>query len=65
VQPGRVIGETDATGAYVTKNPFAPADVAYTILSALGIDPRKQIHTPDGRPIEILDEGKQIEELYG
>jgi hypothetical protein len=65
VKPGQVIGATDDTGAYVTKRPFAPADVAATIFTALGIDPRKQIHTPDGRPLEILDEGRSIEDLYG
>lgn len=65
VKPGQVIGATDETGAYVTKRPFAPADVAATIFTALGIDPRKQIHTPDGRPLEILDEGRAIEDLYG
>ena len=65
VKPGQVIGATDDTGAYVSKSPVRPADVAFTILSSLGINPRKQIFTPDGRPIEILDEGGQIEELYG
>jgi hypothetical protein len=65
VKPGQVIGATDETGAYVTKRPFAPADVAATVFTALGIDPRKQIHTPDGRPLEILDEGRAIEDLYG
>ncbi len=65
VKPGQVIGATDETGSYVTKRPFAPADVAATIFTALGIDPRKQIHTPDGRPLEILDEGRAIEDLYG
>lgn len=65
VKGGQVIGATDETGAYVTRNPYKPADVAYTMLSALGINPRKHIHTPDGRPLEILDEGSLIEALYG
>ena len=65
VKAGQVIGATDETGAFVTKRPFRPADVAATIYSALGIDPRKQIHTPDGRPLEILDEGESIRDLYG
>ena len=41
-----------------------PADVAYTIFDALGIDPRKQLDTPDGRPIEILDQGDTVKELF-
>jgi hypothetical protein len=42
----------------------APADVACTILEAVGIDPRKLLRTPDGRPIEILDAGAPIRELF-
>ena len=64
VQPGRVIGATDKDGAQVTDSPIRPADVACTVLSFLGINPRKQLRTPDGRPVEILDEGEVIEALY-
>jgi uncharacterized protein (DUF1501 family) len=65
VQPGRVIGATDKDGAQVTDSPIGPADVACTVLSSLGINPRKQLRTPDGRPVEILDKGRVIEALYG
>jgi Protein of unknown function (DUF1501) len=65
VQPGTVIGATDKQGAYPTKRPVSPADVAYTVLDTLGIDPRKMLRTPDGRPLEILDQGEQIRELFG
>ena len=61
---GKVIGATDKDGGQVTESPVAPADVAYTILSSLGIDPHNQLKTPDGRPVEILDQGKMIEALY-
>ncbi|MFT7639574.1 MAG: hypothetical protein ACI9G1_001310 [Pirellulaceae bacterium] len=64
VKPGRVVGATDKNGSKATEAPVAPADVAFTVLSSLGINPRKQLKTPDGRPVEILDEGKLIEELY-
>ena len=64
VQPGKIIGATDKDGSHVTDNPIAPADVAFTVLDSLGIDPRKQLRTPDGRPVEILDEGRRLEELY-
>ena len=43
---------------------MSPADVCYTVYSALGIDPKKQLHMPDGRPIEVLADGGVIEELY-
>jgi Protein of unknown function (DUF1501) len=64
VKPGKFIGATDKDGSKAIETPVAPADVAFTVLSSLGIDPRKQLHTPDGRPVEILDEGRLIEELY-
>ena len=64
VKPGNVIGATDKQGAYVTKRPVGPADVAYTVFDSLGIDPRKQLVTPDGRPIEILDHGELVKELF-
>jgi hypothetical protein len=64
VKPGNVIGATDKQGAYVTKRPVSPADMAYTVFDSLGIDPRKQLVTPDGRPVEILDQGELIRELF-
>ncbi|HYG78569.1 MAG TPA: DUF1501 domain-containing protein [Planctomycetota bacterium] len=64
VRGGKVIGKTDKQGAYVLDRPVRPADVCYTIYDALGIHPRKELKTPEGRPIEILAEGSTVEELY-
>jgi hypothetical protein len=64
VRGGQVLGATDKQGAYVTRRPVAPADVACTVYEALGIDPRKALVTPDGRPVEILDTGEPVKELY-
>ena len=64
VQPGRIIGATDKDGAFVTERPVRPADVCATVYEALGIDPRKLIVTPEGRPVHILDEGATVHELY-
>jgi hypothetical protein len=64
VKPGLVLGKTDKQGAFTTQRPVSPADVAYTMLDALGIDPRKHLHTPDGRPLEILDQGDAVKELF-
>jgi uncharacterized protein (DUF1501 family) len=65
VRPGTVIGATDRNGAFVTERPVRPADVAFTVYDALGIDPRKILRTPEGRPVEILDQGSSVTELYG
>lgn len=64
VIPGRVLGETDHEGGHVIDSPIRPADVACTVYRALGIDPRIDLYTPDGRPVSILDEGELIEALY-
>jgi len=64
VRRGQVVGSTDKLGGHVTRRPVSPADVGFTILEAMGIDPRKLISTPDGRPIEILDAGELVKELY-
>ena len=64
VRGGKIIGTTDKQGAFVTDRPVRPADVSFSIYEALGINPRKQIRTPEGRPVEILDEGSLIGELY-
>lgn len=64
VKAGHVIGATDKQGAYATRRPVAPADVAFTVFDSLGIDPRKQLTAPDGRPIEILDQGELVKELF-
>ena len=48
----------------MTRRPVRPADVACTVYEALGIDPHKMLRAPDGRPIEVLDEGENIKELY-
>ena len=61
---GLVLGSTDRLGAYVTQRPVAPADVAWTIYESLGIDPQGQLLTPDGRPMEILDRGGPVRELF-
>lgn len=64
VRGGQVIGATDRQGAYVTRRPVAPADVAYTIYEAVGVDPHRWLMHPEGRPIEILDSGEPIRELF-
>ena len=63
-RPGLVLGATDKLGGVPTRRPVGPADVAATLLDSLGIDPKRQITTPDGRPLEILDQGEVVRELF-
>jgi len=44
--------------------PVSPADVACTVYESLGTDPRKQLRTADGRPVEILGQGETVKELF-
>lgn len=64
VARGGVIGSTDKNGAFVTDRPVRPADVAWTVYQSLGIDPAKELLTPEGRPVTILAEGSTINELF-
>ena len=64
VRPGTVVGATDHDGAYAVDRPVRPGDVAATIYTALGIDPRLELKTPEGRPVAVLNEGAMIDELY-
>jgi hypothetical protein len=64
VRRGHVVGATDKNGAFVTERPVRPADVAWTIFEALGINPAKELLTPEGRPVTVLSEGGPVRELY-
>ncbi len=63
VQGGRVVGESDAKGAFPKNNPKRPQDVLATVYQHLGIDTEQQYLNNAGRPISVLPEGKPIEEL--
>jgi len=65
IREGHVIGSTDKQGAYATRRPVSPGDVACTIYDSLGIDTDKMLTAPDGRPIHIIDQGEVVKELYG
>ena len=64
VKRGFVLGATDRHGAYPSERPVSPADVVHTVLGSLGIDPRKQLRLPDGRPVAILEQGRTLTELF-
>jgi hypothetical protein len=60
---GRVVGESDAKGAFPKLNPKTPQDVLATMYRHLGIDTEAQYPNGTGRPITVLPSGKPIEEL--
>jgi hypothetical protein len=65
VRTGQVVGATNELGAFVVDNPATPQDLAATIYTALGIPLHTWYKTQDGRPVELVPEGKPIKQLIG
>jgi hypothetical protein len=61
---GQVIGATDPEGKADPTDPVGVADVHATVLTAVGIDPKKVMTSPIGRTL-TLSEGKVIKALLG
>jgi hypothetical protein len=60
VKGGQVIGATNAFGEIPVDRPISPPDLAFTILTLLGVDPARELLAPGGRPMKILNEGSFI-----
>jgi hypothetical protein len=60
VRGGQVIGSSDRVGESPQDNPVTPADLAHTIYTLLGIDPSLELHTSDGRPVQLNQGGSFI-----
>lgn len=60
---GRVIGKSDARAERPADNPFGPEDLAATMYHLLGVDPKQVFLTPEGRPVQIVNDGRVIREL--
>ncbi len=64
IKGGRVIGATNATGTDIANGRVGVADLFTTFCHALGIDPRKENLSPQGRPIKIVDGGTHVRDLF-
>lgn len=62
---GQIIGSSNATGEGPANRPVTPSDLAATIYTLLGINPRDTLTTTDGRPVEINRDGTPMKELVG
>jgi hypothetical protein len=60
---GLVVGKSDARAERPASDPYGPEDLFFTTFTQLGIDPKAEFHTPDGRPIAVVNGGKMIGEL--
>ena len=64
VRGGRVVGESDALGAFPKADAKTPQDVLATLYQHLGVDVTQQYLDGSGRPIAVLPSGTPIEELF-
>jgi hypothetical protein len=65
VRTGQVVGATNKLGEFVIDSPVTPQDLAATIYHALGVPLNRWYRTADGRPIELVPEGKPVRQLVG
>jgi uncharacterized protein (DUF1501 family) len=65
IRGGTTWGTSDKDGAYAVENITSPEDLAATIYYAMGIDPKTQLQTLDGRPVPLVSDGSPIRELFG
>jgi hypothetical protein len=61
---GYVLGATDPRGYYASENVHSPEDFAATLYTKMGIDPTEHLHTNTGRPVQLVNGGKPIKELF-
>jgi hypothetical protein len=63
IKGGIVHGSSDATASEPEDDPLTIEDWATTVYDRLGIDARKELMAPGGRPVEIVDGGKVRSQL--
>ncbi len=61
---GIIVGATDPKGYYASDNVYSPEDFASSVYTKLGIDPHQVLHAPGGRPVQLINGGKLIKELF-
>ncbi|MBI3679782.1 MAG: DUF1501 domain-containing protein [Acidobacteria bacterium] len=64
IKGGQIIGATDKHAAEVTDRPISVEDLSATIFTALGVDIHRVNHTPEGRPIAVVNGGKPVVEAF-
>lgn len=64
IKGGQVIGSSDEDARMPKDRPVKVADIHGSIVTALGIDPNKEVMTPLQRPMKLVDNGTKIPELF-
>ena len=61
-----MIGSSDSVGESPKDRPVTPSDLTATIYTLLGIDPKLELHTSDGRPVRVAPyESVVVSEIVG
>jgi hypothetical protein len=64
VKGGQVIGASNADGTDVKDHPVSVPDLLASICHTLKVDTAKEMMSPIGRPIKIVDGGKPVKVLF-
>ncbi len=63
IRGGQIHGSSDRFGEYPSEHPVTPADITKTVYHAMGIEDL-QARDKQGRPYQLLEEGKPITKLF-
>jgi hypothetical protein len=61
---GQIVGATDAKGYYASDNVHSPEDFACSLYTKMGIDPTRVLHNTSGKPVQLVNGGHPIKELF-
>ena len=61
---GAVVGATDAKGYAASEAVYRPEDFAASLYWKMGIDPNQVLHTNTGRPVQLVNNGRRIREIF-
>jgi hypothetical protein len=63
VRGGQTYGASDKVAAYPADHPVAPEDIAKTVYQVMGVDDLEAIDR-EGRPFNLMPEGRALTELF-
>ncbi len=64
IKGGLKYGATDEEGREVVEDMVTVPDFNATIATAMGIDVKKKVDSPSGRPFTVADDGEPVTELF-
>ncbi|MBU6294786.1 MAG: DUF1501 domain-containing protein, partial [Planctomycetes bacterium] len=63
IKKGFVYGKSDPTATEPEEDALSVEDMAMTVYNQLGIDGEKRLMAPGNRPIDIVRDGKVVQDL--